>query len=242
MRVGIAQIKLYTDPHENMISIFKNIKLASKDKIDILCFPECSTSGYGHNLKNLNKNEIAKMINMIHIKAIKYRVNVIVGTPYYEKDNIFNSALVLLIDGKKYIYHKMNLTSYDKDYFKIGNMPLIFEIDGVRFGILICRDSNDPALSKKYGSLGVDAIFILSAHFYEPVEASWKKDKNRALPIVRAVENNFFVIKANALGSIGNKISLGGSIIVDPNGAVISECDGINENLVSYDLNRRLKN
>ena len=76
-------------------------------------------------------------------------------------------------------------------------------------------------LARTYKTMGVDALVIVAAHFYEPREAIQKLDKNRALPIARAVENGLFVLKANAVGSANGTISCGDSIIVDPNGVVI---------------------
>jgi len=98
---------------------------------------------------------------------------------------------------------------------------------------LICRDQNDAKLAHEYKTLGVDAIFILAAQFYEPIEAVRKLNKNRALPIARAVENNLFVLKANAVGSNNEKISLGGSMIVDPNGCIVHESSGFNSTGIS---------
>ena len=91
-------------------------------------------------------------------------------------------------------------------------------------------------LAQGYKTLGADAIFILSAHFYEPIEAIRKVNKNRALPIARAVENNLFVLKANAVGSINELISLGGSLIIDPEGFIVREGNTMDEIILSYEI------
>jgi len=44
---------------------------------------------------------------------------------------------------------------------------------------LICRDQNDAKFAHEYKTLGVDAIFILSAHFYEPIEAIQKLNNQK---------------------------------------------------------------
>jgi len=93
-------------------------------------------------------------------------------------------------------------------------------------------------LARKYKTLGADALVILAAYFYEPREAIQKVDKNRALPIARAVENGLFVLKANAVGSANGKISLGDSIIVDPNGFVIQEADRRTEMILSCKIEK----
>jgi predicted amidohydrolase len=62
-------------------------------------------------------------------------------------------------------------------------------------------------------------------------------DKNKALPIARAVENEVYVFKANAVGSLGNTVSLGGSIIVGPEGPVISQSDKTGEGILYSEVN-----
>ena len=236
MKAGVAQVKLYNDIDTNLATISNYISLASKEDIDILCFPECNITGYVRDFTKVNQNEVMDTLNNIQEQVTKNCVNVILGAPYFERNKRFNSAIVLLTSGKRDIYHKINLTSSDEAHFKKGKGPLIFQLDNTKFGVLICRDQNHPMLAHEYKALGADAIFILSAHFYDPIEAIRKINKNRALPIARAVENNLWVLKANAVGSTNEKISLGGSLIIDPNGFIIHEGNAINEMILSYEI------
>ncbi len=236
MKAGVAQVKLYNDIDTNLATISKYLSLASKEDIDILCFPECNITGYVRDFTSVNQNEVMDTLNNIQEQVTKNCVNVIVGAPYLERNKRFNSAIVLLTSGKRAIYHKINLTSSDEAYFKKGEEPLIFRVGEAKFGVLICRDQNHPMLVHAYKTLGADAIFILSAHFYDPIEAIRKINKNKALPIARAVENNLGVLKANAVGSSNEKISLGGSLIIDPNGFIIHEGNTINEMVLSYEI------
>jgi len=236
MKAAVAQVKLYEDIEANLITISKYISRASKEDIDVLCFPECNITGYARDFTKVNQNKVMDTLDIIQKQVTHNCVNVIVGTPYLERKKRFNSAIVLLTNGRRHIYHKINLTSSEEAYFKKGKEPLIFQLGDVKFGILICRDQNDPMLAQEYKSQGADALFILSAHFYEPIEAIRKLNKNRALPTARAVENNLFVLKANAVGSINEKISLGGSLIIDPEGFVVREGNNITEMVLSYEL------
>lgn len=233
MKAAVAQVKLYEDIDANVRTISKYISLASKEDIDILCFPECNITGYVRDFSTVSQNKVMETLDIIQEQVKKIGVNVIVGVPYFERKKRFNSAIVLLTNGRRHIYHKIHLTSSDEAFFKKGKEPLIFRLGDVKCGVLICRDQNDPMLAHEYKTLGADAIFILSAHFYEPLEAVQKLDKNRALPIARAIDNELFVLKANAVGSMNGKISLGGSLIVDPNGFVIQEANHINEMILS---------
>jgi predicted amidohydrolase len=152
-------------------------------------------------------------------------------------DRLFNSVVVLVADGRRFLYHKHNLVSYEEDYFVPGNDLLTFDIATLRFGTIICRDQNFPRLAQRIKEEGAHVLFISCAHFYPPMEARLKVEKNRALPIARACENGVFVSKANAVGSYRGRISLGHSLLIGPNGVVISEAGETEERLLAFDIN-----
>jgi predicted amidohydrolase len=239
MKAAVAQIKLYNDRDANVTTISHFISLASNENIDIICFPECAITGYVRDFTTIGHNSVLEALDTIHEVVRRNCVSAIVGAPYGERGNRFNSAIVLLANGARYIYHKINLTSFEDVYFKNGKEPLTVQLDTITFGILICRDQNDPMLAHEYKKLGADALFILSAHYYKPIEAVQKLDKNRALPIARAVENNLFVLKANAVGVQSGKISLGGSLVIDPMGRIIHEGNSTDEMIFSFQIEER---
>ena len=236
LKAGVAQIAVYNNIALNLEKISHYIELATKEGIDCLCLPECSLTGYIRDFNQVDRNEIDKALDSVHSLALRNKVNVIVGASRFEAGKIFNSAIVLLADNAKLVYNKNFLTSFDKEYFVPGNKGLAFEIKRVKCGVLICRDQNHPSLARRYAEQGVKLIFILAAHYYPPHEAWEKVDKNKALPIARAVENNVYVFKANTVGSQGATISLGDSLIVNPQGLVVSEADKVNEAILSYEV------
>lgn len=101
--------------------------------------------------------------------------------------------------------------------------------------MIICRDQNYPELARETCK-DVDALFILCAHYYKPLEARWKVDKNRALPIARAVENHCYVFMANTIGSHIGMISLGNSLIADPEGVLVVLADESSETIITCDI------
>jgi predicted amidohydrolase len=65
MKAGVAQVKLYNDIDTNLATISKYLALASKEDIDILCFPECNITGYVRDFSNVNQNEVMDTLNNI---------------------------------------------------------------------------------------------------------------------------------------------------------------------------------
>lgn len=103
MKVGVAQVTLYNDMDTNLATISKYLSLASKEDIDILCFPECNITGYVRDFSKVNQNEVKVTLNDI---LTNYSI---VYTSFY--DNFcFNhqkpslSIFVLRISTLQHIY------------------------------------------------------------------------------------------------------------------------------------------
>jgi len=240
LKAGVAQIVLSHQIGSNVEKISSYIKSAAELKLDILCFPECSLTGYMREFNRIGRGEIEKALDVVHKHVMESRVNVIVGTPNYEQDSMFNAAVLLRVDKTRAVYNKNILTPFDKRYFTPGEGRLSFEVHGVKCGVLICRDQNSPVLAQRYAEEGARAIFILAAHYYPLKEAERKLDKNKALPIARAVENKVYVLKANAVGYLDNTISLGSSLIVDPEGLVIFQSNKIGEGILYSEVSSQI--
>ncbi len=240
MNIGVAQIADQGNIDENMQHIIAYIEKASERKVDLLCFPECCTTGYvailEHGISTLIDNaKLNNGLSSLHEHAIEKNMDIIVGSVLFDKQEAFNAASVLLRDGSRKYYKKNNLTSPERHYFKEGSDILVFESHGLRFGVLICRDQNYPLLAMKYKYRDIHTLFMLAAHYYKPDVADKKKDKNRALPIARAVENGFYVCKANAVGKNGEYVNLGDSLIISPEGEVLAEANKSSETILSLE-------
>ena len=235
MKFGVAQIALDNNISLNLDKIRHYAVEAAMTRADILCFPECSLTGYKRDFHEINGSEIIKGLDMLQEVAKESRIAIIVGTPYFESGKLYNAALVISTNDR-FKYFKNKLTDFDEQYFAKGKGRLVFEIKGVRCGLLICRDQNYPGLAQEYAKLGTRVIFLLAAHYYLPSEAFLKLEKNRALPIARAVENELFVAKANAVGSQEDYISLGHSMIVNLTGQIMCEADEKQEKLLYHEL------
>jgi predicted amidohydrolase len=239
MKIGAAQIRLYPDLERNLNNIGHWMRMANEQGVVILNFPETSLTGYLFEaFSHVKQADIDSGIDTLGALAQQLGISAVVGSPYWVDEALFNSVVVLRADGKRFLYHKNNLVSYEKAYFVAGKETVAFELEGLKFGTLICRDQNSSSLAHRIREEGTNVLFISCAHFYSPMEARLKIEKNRALPIVRAYENGLFVCKANAVGSYGGRVSLGHSLIVGPNGVVIGEAGETNEELLTFDIDK----
>ncbi|MFW6105266.1 MAG: carbon-nitrogen hydrolase family protein [Chloroflexota bacterium] len=235
MKAGVAQIGLCNEVGTNVEKILSYLKSAASLGLDFLCFPECCITGYKRDFSNIAWDDVAQAIDKLQEAVTMEGITIAVGTPYTEAGKVYNAAIIILANHRLK-YFKNNLTEFDKRYFAEGKDTLSFEVKGVKCGLIICRDQNDPQLAQEYARMGAKVVFLLAAHYYPLAEAHRKLDKNRALPIARAVENGLFVAKANAVGFQDDYVSLGHSMIVDPEGSVVREAVEEEETMLYHDL------
>jgi len=238
VKVGVVQMKISNSIENNLIKITNFLEQAKVEEVDLICFPEMALTGYNIQLlKSRVLNDlILSAIDKISQLASKYSICCIIGHPFFEGEKLKNRASVIFPDGRYKKYDKLHPTELEMKIFSEGKDTLVFEYKQKRFGIAICRDQNFYNIFKEYKDNACDGVFVLAAHYYNPKEARWKIDKNRSIPITRAVENEYYVFLANATGAHLNMISLGHSLIVDRNGCIVCEANETEEVLLTAEI------
>lgn len=237
LRLGAAQMFISDELKTNTETVLKMAEEAAHKGLDLLVFPEMCLNGYNPStLTQDNFNDKLSMaLDKISHKSAELDLGLIVGRAVFTDEKLYNAATVILPDGTTHTFNKNNLTAAEADYFTPGTEPLTFAYQGYKFGVIICRDQNYPELARETCK-DADALFILCAHYYKPLEARWKVDKNRALPIARAMENHCYVFMANTIGSHIGMISLGNSLIADPEGVLVVLADESSETIITCDI------
>lgn len=239
MKLGVCQMSVSEKLEVNKNKIISFIKEASDQNMDFIGFPEMALTGYTPEiLSDKNLNELVQnALDEIRKTCETSKVGAAVGHPYTKEGKLYNSVSVFLPNGIIYSYDKKYPTKAELEYFEAGEKdPFVFTYKNKTIGIMICRDQNYPNLAKELKNKGAEFIYILSAHFYNPKEARWKLEKNRAIPITRAVENQVHVLLSNFVGSHLGMVSLGNSLIVDPEGAVVVSTGESEETLISISV------
>jgi len=223
MLIAAVQMRLSADPRANEREIIRWARLAAEQGARVVNFPEAALTGYLFDgFAEVDLGQVEAALERLHQAARELDINLILGAPQRpaEQGPLYNSAVVLMSDGRRLAYHKMNLVGIERAWFATGDEPLCFDLEGQKMGVMICRDQSHPALAAALADQGARVIFLCCAHYYHLAEARLKQFKNLALPVARAVENQVYLCKANAVGWNQGLINLGGSVIVDPNGIV----------------------
>ncbi|OGO76619.1 MAG: nitrilase [Clostridiales bacterium GWB2_37_7] len=211
-----------------------NNALKVKGKPDILVLPEMWTTAYQlGDLANICDKEGMPTSQLIASKAKDSRVNIVAGSyASMNEKKVFNTAYVFNRRGNNIAryqkIHLFKLMEEDK-YLESGSSHCIFEIDGIKCGIIICYDLRFPELTRKLALAGIKLLFV---------PAQWpaaRLDHWTTLLKARAIENQIFIAAVNRAGEHAQDEFAGGSMIVNPWGEIIAQAD-YKEQIITADI------
>lgn len=237
-KLAVAQMAIGDTIEHNARKIGRFLDMAHEQGVSLIGFPEMCLTGYHTSIlssADLN-DQVEEALSLLQHRCKTLNIVSVLGHGWKDGYALYNRATVLLPENKRFIYNKINLAEPEEEFFCSGKDPLCFDFGRLKVGVIICRDQNDPLLAKTLREQGAELLLILSAHYYAPKVARWKVEKNRALPIARAVENKMYVLLSNTVGGHLNLVSLGNSLIVDPDGCVISSAGESEESILTLSL------
>ena len=165
-RVTLAQIFVSKNVKRNLEHIRAAFAQAKKDHAAWIAFPEGALSGY-HD--GFDQREVAEGFEEVRQLCKDTGLSALMGTCWKEGGQTFNE--VRIVDSKGALagrYAKRCLTYGDAKQFAPGAFPLVHEVNGMRWGTLICNDlwvtpgysdGPNPHLSLKAAREGAQVIF-----------------------------------------------------------------------------------
>lgn len=166
LKIATSQFAVNSDIEKNLSIIKRQINTAAMKGAHLIHFCECSLSAYGGidfpNYSEENTQQIQKGIAKICELAQLHNIWVIFGSHIFEGEieKPFNSLFVINNKGKiEHRYDKRFLAQFDLDWYSAGKKPGLFEINGIKCGLLICHEWRYPELYRQYYKLGVNILF-----------------------------------------------------------------------------------
>lgn len=215
----------------NLVHVRDALGRASARGAHLVVLPEMWSSGFsGKNLATLAMGTAGIVEELLEISRTLGLV--IVGSmPEPHGDRVFNT--IHLIDNGRLagVYRKIHLFSLlgEDRVFSAGDGVLLAETSVGKIGVIICYDLRFPELSRRLAIEGAQ-ILCVPAQWPNPRSEHW-----RTLLLARAIENQLFVVAANACGMVGKLDVCGMSLIIGPRGEVLAEA-GAEETEISAPL------
>ena len=210
----------------------------------VVLFPEATlTSYYFPHVVGLDPAEVAAALDAVRAAARQRGIWVIVGTIRKTHDRFLNLAHVIDPQGAiAHEYAKVHMAGRDEQqYCRGGNKLSLFEIDGVRCTLVICRDGRHPELYRLPAMAGAQILFHPSCSSDEIEAVCWKRISGRAQQPV-GPNSKIFHCVANTIGESpdGKQTSSGSSFIREPSGIPLAEAGYYQEEMITavLDLTR----
>lgn len=191
----------------------------------LLLVPEASLTGYNTTLNEAKRVALrADGQTTGKLAAACRQYNIALAYGFIERDNnqLYNTVQVIDCNGERIAhYRKTHLWGkLDSQLFTAGSdLAPVFELDGWRFGLLICYDVEFPETSRRLALEGAEIILVPTA-----LMTPWAFVAEHMIR-VRAAENQVFIAYANYCGAENGIHYEGLSCIVSPAGKDLSRAE-----------------
>jgi predicted amidohydrolase len=220
VKAGYIQTSpLFGEKQQNFQQV---LELTYNITADLLVLPELFATGYAF----ISKDEIAAlseeedMETSRFLKQLSFKTGAVIVAGFIEKEkeNFYNSAMMVWNDRLIGIYRKIHLFYEEKRWFTPGDKPFeVYNVNDARIGMMICFDWIYPEACRTLAIKGAQVI----AHPSNLV-LPWCQSAMQT----RCLENRVFAVTANRTGreQRGNNDFnfTGGSQIAAVNGTFLS--------------------
>lgn len=204
---------------------------------DLLVGPELATSGYffssTEQARSLSEPVPGPTTEALSEVSLKTGTTVVAGLPELANGTLYNSAVIIGPEGLIGTYRKIHLFNEEKIHFTPGKEGFfIFDLKGVKVGVLVCFDHMFPEAARSLALQGVQIV----CHPSDLVLPEYGQLTSR----VRSFENRMFWILANRWGTeeVGEKALTytGMSQVVNPRGRILIQADAAADDISTVEI------
>jgi predicted amidohydrolase len=229
LRIALANLRFPSSPDASVTLAKEAIAEAGRERADIICFPECYVPGYRAKDKQIPPPDPAflnRAWGQTAESAAKANVAVILGTERAVNGSLLATALVINRDGTVAGFQdKVQIDPSEEVTYAHGEGRRIFEVGGVKFGIVICHEGwRYPETVRWAARRGAQVVFHPHFHEAEPggyVPSAFADPANsfhEKSMLCRAAENACWFASTNC-ASPGSPTT---SAIVHPDGTLLA--------------------
>jgi len=244
MRIGHCQIEVKSGDFEgNLSKVVAWLERATRDRIEIVCFPECCLTGYPDTEELARKGafaadapEVMKLLD----RTGKFDAIAIVGFNELRGKGLYNTALVVY---KGHVLGTYSKCSAYQPFHKQGREFPVFEHKGVKFGVIICSDGGYIEPARILALKGAQIIFAPHYNYIGKDGLLGHYRHVRADHTARAVENHVYFVRGNNVVKGRDSgitsydgVGYGDSYIVDPWGQFVVFSRLHQEDLIFLDV------
>jgi predicted amidohydrolase len=167
IRIATAQFEAFDGDKAANLAVIRELSSEAKAQgAELVCFHECSISGYTF-LETLSRKEIHAIAEPVpsgpsvqQMIAISREFGISIGAGLIEEEDghLYNTFVVTSPEG--FVARHRKIHAFISEALSCGSSYTVFEHLGCRFGILICYDNNLPENVRMTAMLGADIILM----------------------------------------------------------------------------------
>lgn len=211
---GVVQqdVRLGRDD-DNLARAMAGVRALAEKGAGIVVLPEMFTCGFDNERLSLHAEKSERALALLCESAARYGLFLCGSLPERQRDKIYNTAVAVGPDGRVLArYRKIHLFRPTDEhlFFAAGRKPVVFDTPYGPAGIMTCYDLRFPELARALCAAGARLLLV---------PAQWPAARIRhweVLLAARAIENQVFVIGANACGKKGDLVFGGHSAVISP--------------------------
>ncbi|WP_449433331.1 nitrilase-related carbon-nitrogen hydrolase [Pseudomonas putida] len=142
---------------------------------------------------------LPRHLELMSTLAKAHDIYLLGGTYWHEEAGTgYNSGYVFKPDGSHVRQHKIHMTRGERAIQTRGGEELnVFEVDGVKCGMVVCYDLQYPELTQHFARQGVEVLFVPTLTDELGTWREWHSGH------ARAVENQMYVCISTLVGDLG---------------------------------------
>ena len=242
LELSVAQLNFTVgDMLGNAQKIMDAARRAYAKGVRLLITPELSICGYAAEDLFLRASFISaceQAVDTVRLSLADLKgMHVVVGHPSGHGERTrsvavslrFNMASVLCEGKLVASYAKRELPNYqvfdERRYFKPGSQPCVFEVQGVKVGLLICEDAwfEQPAADAK--AMGAQVLAVINASPFHMGKAQEREHKMRE----RCLTTGLPLVYAHLVGGQDEVVFEGRSFALQATGELAGRAQGFVE-------------
>ena len=241
VRIAAAQTVEFREDVDAALRCLTEAAARAEDAgVALLCFPEGFLQGYLTDETPARRNALdlaSRQFEAVLNRLPKTGPMIVIGLIEVANGRLFNTAIVVdrgVLIGR---YRKMHLLGREQA-FDVGRDTPIFEIDGLRFGISICYDTNFPETARKVAGFGASLIVCPANNMLPRKTAETLKTVHNSVRAERCRETGLWLISADVTGEREGSIAWGPTAVLNPAGDVAAQLPLGEPGLLIFDIPR----
>ena len=227
--------------------LYNHIRVAHKNGVKVLLLGEYVLNPFFKELQHMSlsmiKEQSLHQIKILKELASTYTMTIIAPLILVKQKKLYKVIAKFAPSSTSYYQQQLliNYTHWNEEKFFANDIakvqtPMIFNIDGFKFGVISGFELHFDTLFAKLDAKKVDCVLVPSVATFESYER-WK-----ALITTRAFTHNCYILRANRIGEYQDKEFLwkfyGDSVLASPNGELLTHL-GNKEELMIVDMDHR---